>query len=102
MVKLVSKNGGKACTTRATQLRTKRHRQTVSWSEKTLPEVGRLRNHFDLNVEWCSLIVILSKRLLRSEGSGRAERRVAFFATHQSRVWLASFEPLLPSFVPLL
>jgi hypothetical protein len=36
------------------------------------------------------LIVILNKRSLRSEGSGRAARSVAFFATHESRVWLAS------------
>jgi hypothetical protein len=36
------------------------------------------------------LIVILNKRFLRSEGSGRAARRVAFFATHKSRGWLAS------------
>jgi hypothetical protein len=34
--------------------------------------------------------VILSKRALRSAGSGRAARCVAFFATHQSRVRLAS------------
>jgi len=36
------------------------------------------------------LIVILSKRSLRSEGPGRAARSVAFCATHQSRVRLAS------------
>ncbi|MGC2535018.1 MAG: hypothetical protein WA424_18850, partial [Candidatus Sulfotelmatobacter sp.] len=35
-------------------------------------------------------IVIPNKRSLRGEESGRAARRVAFFATHQSRVWLAS------------
>jgi hypothetical protein len=35
-------------------------------------------------------LVILSKLLLRSEGSGRAARTVAIFATEQSRVWLAS------------
>jgi len=29
----------------------------------------------------CSLIVILNKRSLHSEGSGRAARSVAFFAT---------------------
>src|SRR5580704_9836005 len=43
-----SKNGGMACTMRATRLQTRRHGQTVSWGEKTLPEVGRLRNHFRL------------------------------------------------------
>jgi hypothetical protein len=37
------------------------------------------------------MVVILSKRSLRSEGSGRAARCVAFFATQKSRVWLASF-----------
>ena len=37
-----------------------------------------------------SAIVILNKRSLRREGSGRAARSVAFFATQQSRVWLAS------------
>jgi hypothetical protein len=31
---------------RTTELRTRRDAQTVSWSEKTLPELGRLRNHF--------------------------------------------------------
>jgi hypothetical protein len=31
---------------RTTRLRTRRDGQTVSWSEKTLPELGRLRNHF--------------------------------------------------------
>jgi len=40
---------------------------------------------------WVSLIVILSKPLLRSEGSGRAVRCVAFFATPESHVWLASY-----------
>jgi len=30
---------------------------------------------------WCGLIVILNKRSLPSEGSGRAARCVAFFAT---------------------
>ena len=38
-----------------------------------------------------SLIVILSEPLLRSEGSGRAVRCVAFFATPESHVWLASY-----------
>jgi hypothetical protein len=37
------------------------------------------------------LIVIPNKRSLRSEESGRAARRVAFFATQEPRVWLASF-----------
>src|SRR5206468_6143706 len=32
--------------------------------------------------------VILSKRSLRSEGSGRAARNAAFLAAQQSRVWL--------------
>src|SRR5271168_1235427 len=41
------RNGGEVCTTSSTPLRTRRRRQTVSWSEKTLPEVGPLRNHFD-------------------------------------------------------
>jgi hypothetical protein len=36
------------------------------------------------------IIVILSKRSLRREGSGRAARCVAFFVTQQSRVWFAS------------
>jgi len=36
------------------------------------------------------VIVILSKRFSRREGPGRAARSVAFFATQQSRVWLAS------------
>src|SRR5580658_6334027 len=43
--------------------------------------------------------VIPSKRSLRSEGSGRAVRSVAFFATQWPRVWLASYSlrrPLLP------
>jgi hypothetical protein len=31
--------------------------------------------------QWAVLIVIPSKRFLRSEGSGRAARCVAFFAT---------------------
>jgi hypothetical protein len=35
---------------RATRLQTRRHGQTVSWGEKTLPEVGRLRNHFRFGV----------------------------------------------------
>jgi len=35
-------------------------------------------------------VVILSKRFLRREGSGRAARCVASFATQYSRVWLAS------------
>ncbi len=40
-------------------------------------------------------VVILSKRFLRSEGSRRAARGVAFFATHYWRVWLASLSPRL-------
>src|ERR1017187_692565 len=47
---------------------------------------------------WFSLIVILSKRFLRSEGSGRAARSVAFFATPQSRVWLASLSSCTTTF----
>jgi len=35
-------------------------------------------------------LVILSQRSLRSEGSGRAARRVAYYATQEPRVWLAS------------
>src|SRR5271165_446100 len=36
------------------------------------------------------IVVIPSKRSLRSEGSGRAARSGLFFATQESRVWLAS------------
>src|SRR5579863_5402221 len=42
------------------------------------------------NPHYSVRFVIPSKRSLRSEGSGRAARSVAFFATQQSRVWLAS------------
>jgi hypothetical protein len=40
--------------------------------------------------QWCCLVVILSKPVLRSEGSGRAARCGALFAPQQPRVWLAS------------
>lgn len=44
--------------------------------------------------------VIPSKRFLRSEGPGRAARNVAFFATPQSRVRLASLFTLPDLSVP--
>src|SRR3974390_2300500 len=41
--------------------------------------------------QWLSLVVIPSKRSLRSEGSRRAARCFAFFAKPPTRVWPASF-----------
>src|SRR5580698_6738404 len=46
-----------------------------------------------------SLIVIPSKRSLRSEGSGRAAPCVAYLATRYSRVWPASLSNLATTFL---
>jgi hypothetical protein len=91
---------------RTTRLRTRRDRQTVSWSEKTLPEVGRLRNHFrfgeveqfDCHPEqaffaWrepAPCLPRVSAKLARLH-LACPERATAT----EGRVWLASFAPLL-------
>jgi hypothetical protein len=49
------------------------------------------RSNYPSRWQWVSLVVILSKPMLRAEGSERSARSVAMFATQESRVWIASF-----------
>ena len=66
------------------------------WSTAYLKPRFKCRADFPLSGSGSGqFVVILSKRFLRSEGSGRAARCVASFATHKSRVWLASLSPRL-------
>jgi hypothetical protein len=66
-----------------TRLRTGRYRQTVSWGEKTLPEVGRLRNHFDFE-------------------TARLSSKCAAPKQPSTNPAAAHLPALLPSFIPLL
>jgi hypothetical protein len=57
------------------------------------------RRTYAIRAQLRNSIVILNQRSLRREGSGRAARRVTFFVTHYSRVWLAPLSTL-PAGVP--
>jgi hypothetical protein len=59
---------------------------------KAISYSGETACQFSTSGSGAVWFVILSKLLLRIEESGRAARRVAFFATQSSRVWLASLQ----------